>query len=287
MRKYIVGIDIGGTKIYMAAADVKRNILGRIKVPTGTGKEVVINNIFDSLEQLLKRCGIAAHEIYRIGIGVPGPVDYDRGVVRICPNITGWENIPIKDILKEKYPGAEIFVENDARAAGLAEARLGTGKGFNHVFYTTVSTGIGGAVIIDGKIYHGADGAAGEIGHVRFIDSTTLENNASGPALQRIFHIVPEELKEKLKQGNPTAQKALQHLVHYLGIGLGNIATLLNPDIIVIGGGLSNLGNILLNPLEKEVRKNAFSISGRNVRVRKARLKNDSGLLGALEICDI
>lgn len=285
MEKYIAGIDLGGTKICTAAADMEKNILAKVKESTGTGKEVVLNNIFNSLDKAAGKCGIPLNKICRIGIGVPGPVDYQRGIVRICPNIAGWENIPIRDILKKRYPRADIFVENDARAAGLAEARSGAGKGYNHVFYTTVSTGIGGAIIIDKKVYHGADGAAGEIGHMRFADGSSLEDNASGPALQRIFHINPEELKEKYIQGSQDAQRALDHLVHYLGTGLGNIATLLNPEVIVIGGGLANLGSILFEPLKKEIRENAFSISGKKVKIVKARLKSDSGVFGALEIC--
>ena len=282
---YIAGIDLGGTKIHTAVADTERNILAAIKSATGSGREPVIRNIFDSLEQAARKSGISIHKIFRICICVPGPIDYDRSVVRICPNIPGWRNIPIVDILKNRYPWAEVFVENDARAAGLAEARIGAGKGYNHVFYTTVSTGIGGAIIINGKIYHGADGAAGEIGHMRFADGAGFENIASGPAIQRIFNIDPEELKEKFRQGNPEAQEALNHLVHYLGIGLGNIATLLNPEVIVIGGGLSNLGSLLFRPLKKEIKRNAFSVSGRNVKIKKAGLRSNPGVLGALELC--
>ncbi|MFC2155419.1 ROK family protein [Acidobacteriota bacterium] len=283
--KYIAGIDLGGTKIHTAIADTNGNISAAIKSVTGSGLEPVIHNISESLEQAARKAGISIQHIFRIGIGVPGPVDYNRGVVRICPNISGWRNIPIVDILKRRYPWAEVFVENDARAAGLAEARIGAGKGYNHVFYTTVSTGIGGAIIINGKVYHGADGAAGEIGHMRFPDGADFEDIASGPAIQRIFNIDPEALKEKFRQGNPDAQKALNHLVHHLGIGLGNIATLLNPDVIVIGGGLSNLGSLLFPRLRKEIKKNAFSISGRNVKIKKAGLKSNSGVLGALELC--
>ncbi|MCK4766083.1 MAG: ROK family protein [Candidatus Aminicenantes bacterium] len=285
MKNYLIGIDLGGTKIYTAAADKEQNILAKIKTPTVSGINNVMSNIFDSIERAAKKASISPGQISRIGIGVPGPVDYEKGIVRICPNIPGWRNVPVKKLLAEKFPGAEIFVENDARAAGLAEARLGAGKGFNHVFYTTVSTGIGGGIILHGKVYHGADGAAGEVGHMRFADGGSFENNASGPALRRIFGINPEELKEKLKQGDPDAQRALDHLVHYLGIGLGNVATLLNPRVIVIGGGLSNLGGLLFTPLRKKIKENAFSISGRNIKIKKAQLKNESGLLGALELC--
>lgn len=288
MRQYIIGVDLGGTKIYTAVANKKKKILSRVKIKTEAayGKEHVLNNIFSSIEKASLKAGIQLSDLAGIGFGVPGPVDYSSGLVRICPNIPGWKNIPIKTILEEQYK-TNVWVENDARVAGLAEAKHGAGKGLQHIFYMTVSTGIGGAIIINGKIYHGADGVAGEIGHIKFPDGETLENIASGPAIQHLFQIPPEKLKDQVLRDYPDAKKALNHLTHYLGISMANIATLLNPQMIIIGGGLSNIGKMLIDPIRKKVREHAFSISGKNVVVKKAKLKNDSGILGALELCQI
>jgi len=287
MATYITGIDLGGTKICTAVAYIDKRILSRVKIPTEAqkGPRIVWQNIFDSIETAALRAGISPEEISRIGIGVPGPVDYRRSLVRVCPNIPGWTNVPVKKILQSRFPWAEIILENDARAAGLAEARRGAARGHWHVFYVTVGTGIGGALIQGGQLYQGASGSAGEIGHIWLGDGISLEDMAAGPAIQRLFAIDPVKIREALKHGEAGAQKALDHLVHYLGLGLANVATLLNPEIIVIGGGVANLGIILLAPLRAEVRKLGFSISGRQVKIKKACLGDNAGLIGILEIC--
>ncbi len=285
MKHYIIGIDLGGTKIHTAIADERRDIISSVQLATGVGKDTVLNNIFHSIETVTKQSHLSLEQVHHIGIGVPGPVDYDRGVVRVCPNIPGWQEIPVKEILTRRFPHTQVAIENDARAAGLAEARRGAGKGFRHVFYTTLSTGIGGAIIIDGNIYHGAHGAAGEVGHMRFENGKEFEELASGPAVHQLFGIHPQELATAVSQGNPKAQAALDHLVRITGTGLGNVVTLLNPGVIIIGGGLSNLGSLYLKPLEKKIRQEAFSIGGSEVQVKKAGLGNESGVIGAIETC--
>ncbi len=286
MDRYTIGIDLGGTKI-MTALSMNSNpkkILTSLKCATESskGREHVIENINKTIEKVIKKANLSEKNISNIGIGVPGPVDYKNGIVRICPNLKGWKNVPVKEIFEKKWE-IPVFVENDARAAGLAEASFGAGKDFSHVFFVTVSTGIGGAIIIDKKIYHGADGAAGEIGQTRLIDRSIFEKNCSGPAIEKIFGISPEQISSLLKEGNPQAQKALNHLSQYLGIWLANAATLLNPEIIIIGGGLSKLGSIFINPLKKVIQENAFSIS-RNVLIKKAVLADFTGVLGAIAL---
>lgn len=287
MATYIAGIDLGGTKICTAVAYINKRILSRIRIPTEAqkGPRIVWQNIFDSIETAALRAGISPEEISRIGIGVPGPVDYRRSLVRVCPNIPGWTNVPVKKILQSRFPWAEIILENDARAAGLAEARCGAARGYWHVFYVTVGTGVGGAFIQGGQLYQGANGSAGEIGHIWLGDGISLEDMAAGPAIERIFKFNPEEWRDRLKRTDTGAREALDHLVHYLGLGLSNLTTLLNPEIIVIGGGVANLGILLLVPLRAEIRKLGFSISGRQVKIKKARLGDNAGLIGILELC--
>lgn len=286
MKKYTVGIDLGGTKIYTAVSNPDREILARNRIPTEArkGREAVINNIIHSVTEAVRKAGITVPDIGGIGIGVPGPVDCATGTVRICPNIPGWKKVPVRKILEDRF-GTTVQVENDARVAALAEARMGAGKGFRHIFYITVSTGIGGAIIIDRNIYHGGDGMAGEVGHMKFSDGTSFENTASGTAIERIFKIRPEELMARVDAEDPAAVRAFDHLVHYLGISLANIATLLNPQVIIIGGGLSNIGSKLIRPVEKKAKEHAFSVSRKTLKIRKAKLANDSGILGALELC--
>lgn len=285
MKNFIAGIDLGGTKICTAIADKGGKIISIIKMPTEAekGKNAVLANIYSSIDQAVKVAGIKIDSIESMGIAVPGPVEYSTGIVRECPNLPGWKSVPVREIFEKKYK-CRAVVDNDARVAGLAEARTGAGRNYNFVFYVTVSTGIGGAIIINKEIYHGADGIAGEIGQTRLPDGTIFEKSASGPAIERMFGIKPKDIPALLKENDPKAKAALDHIVQNLGIWLANVATLINPEIIVVGGGLSNLGGILLNPLRKAVRVNAFSVSGKNIKIIKAAHKKGSGIIGALEL---
>lgn len=285
MKGYVAGIDLGGTKIYTAIARTGSDIVAEVKLPTDAraSKERVFENVCCSVKLACAQAGIAPSKLAAIGIGVPGPIDYTTGTVRVCPNIPSWKKVPVHELLQERF-GVPVTVENDARVAGLAEARYGAGKGFSHVFYTTVSTGIGGAIVIDGRIYHGATGGAGEIGQTRLPDGTLFERSAAGPAIKRLFGIVPEDIPARLRSGDPAAQRALDHLTRLLGVWLANTATLFNPDVIVIGGGMANLGPCFFTPVKRYIKEYAFSESAK-VKVLKAALGDRSGVIGALALC--
>ncbi|HOW50690.1 MAG TPA: ROK family protein [bacterium] len=285
MKGYVAGIDLGGTKIYTAIASKKGDIIAEVKLPTGAlrPKMAIFADIVRSVETACAQAGIAPSELAAIGIGVPGPIDYTTGVVRLCPNIPSWKKVPVAALLCERFD-CPVRIENDARTAGLAEARCGAGKGFSHVFYTTVSTGIGGAIIIDGRIYHGASGVAGEIGQTRLPDGTVFEHSAAGPALKRLFGVAPEDIPALCEKRDRRAIAALDHLTRLIGIWIANVATLLNPEVIVIGGGLTNLGPCFFTPVKRYIKEYAFSESGK-VKVLKAKLGGRSGVVGALELC--
>ncbi|HSA32179.1 MAG TPA: ROK family protein [bacterium] len=285
MKRYHVGIDLGGTKIYTAVASKKGDILAEVKLPTGAArsKMAILADIIRSIEMACEKAGIAPKEVAAIGIGVPGPIDHTTGTVRVCPNIPSWKKVPVRDLLAERF-GCPVHVENDARVAGLAEALRGAGIGLSRVFYTTVSTGIGGAIILDGKIYHGAAGVAGEIGQTRLPDGTIFEQAAAGPAIKRLFGIDPEDIPALLPTGDKRARAAIDHLTRLIGLWLANVSTLLNPDVIVIGGGLANLGPCLFTPVRRHIRDHAFSESAK-VKIVRAALGDRSGIIGALALC--
>jgi len=285
MKNFYTGIDLGGTKILTFLCDEDRKIIAKIKTSTDAhkGVDAVINNMIGTVDDVCSEAEISINRLKGIGVGVPGPVDSRTGMVYDCPNLSGWKNIEVKKILSEKL-GVPVKVENDARVAGLAEARIGAAKGFDHVFYVTVSTGIGGAIIINGKIYHGAIGAAGEFGQMKLLDGSVFESHFSGTAINKRFGVKTEHLSELVKKGDPGASAALNHLINGIGTYLSNITTLLNPEIIVIGGGVSNIGDIFIKPVEKLVQERAFSISSQNVRVVRAGLGSDSGAYGAIEL---
>ena len=283
--KFFAGIDLGGTKILTVLANENQEIISKIKIKTSSQKGVdfVLNSMFLTLETVCKEAKIKTKQLSGIGIGVPGPVDKSTGVVYDCPNLPGWKNIKIKDIFESKFKG-KTKVENDARVAGLAEVRNGAAKGYKHVFYVTVSTGIGGAIILNNDIYSGAQGAAGEFGQMRLLDGSLFESHFSGSAIEKKFGVSTILIPELIKKSDPGAKKALNYLINGLGTYLANITTLLNPEIIVIGGGVSNLGDLLIEPVQKLVREQAFSISSRKIKVVRTHFGTDSGVLGALEL---
>ena len=284
-KSFYAGIDLGGTKILTVIEDAERNVLAKIKIPTEAprGVGVVMDNIVRSLEISCKDINITPNELSGIGIGVPGPVNHEKGLVYDCPNLAGWKNIEVRKLLNEHW-NVPVKVENDARVAGLAETRLGAAKGYRHVFYITVSTGIGTAIIIDGKIYHGADGAAGEFGQMKLLDGSILEQRFAGPAIERLFGLPTPQLAELVKKNDPGAKRAVEYITDGIGTFLANVTTLLNPQIIVVGGGVSQLGDLILDPIREKVSSLAFSISAKNVKIVQAALHTDSGAVGAVEL---
>lgn len=292
---YIIGVDLGGTKIYTALTKKNGKIVSEVSIPTQAdrGKRVVLDNIFSSIDTCLHDAGISLHRVSDIGIGVPGQVDYKKGVIVYAPHLPGWRHVPIRSILKKKLR-KNVHVANDAQLAALAETLYGAGKKARNLIYITISTGIGGGIIIDRKIYFGSNGTAGEIGHILLHSHNTLDTSAfhysleqlaSGTSIRREFNFEAYEIEQRLSHRDPRAVKALKRIIHYIGLVLANLTTILNPDMIIIGGGLSNLGGILIDPLKKEVKKNAFSVSKKAVRVVRAQLRGRSGVLGAVALC--
>ena len=286
---------MGGTKILTAIADSEGKILASVKIDTEArlGPEKVIANIIRSISLAAKQAKIPMSRVSRIGIGVPGPV-LGQAIIVSPPNLPGWKNINIKAILHKKL-NKKIFIENDANAAAYGEFRFGAGKGFRNLVYMTVSTGIGGGIIIDGKIYTGALGTAGEIGHM-IIDPKgpkcgcgnhgCLEALAAGPAIARMAgtkNALDAELAAR--NGNIKALKSIKMAARSIGIGIANLNNILNPDIFVIGGGVSNMGDLLLSPVKVTAKECSMEASGKSLIIVPAKLKNNAGVMGAIAVC--
>jgi len=291
----IIGIDLGGTKILTALADSKGRMISSVQVDTqaALGPEKVIANIIKSISLAAKQAGIPLSRISRVGIGAPGPI-LGRAIIVSPPNLPGWANVNIKSILHRKLK-KKIYVENDANAAALGELLFGAGKGFRNLVYITLSTGIGGGIIIKGKAYTGSIGTAGEVGHM-VIDQKgprcgcgnrgCLEALASGPAIAKMAgrkNALEAELAAR--RGNKRAQKAINTAAKYIGIGIGNLNNILNPDIFVIGGGVSNMGRLLLDPVKSWARKYSMEASRKSLIIVPAKLKNNAGVMGAIAMC--
>lgn len=314
MKKYIIGVDLGGTKIATVLTDACGKILGRGELATEAdrGQDAVIENVFKSVDMVLAETCISTDEVIGLGIGSPGPLDAQSGVVLEAPNL-GWENVPIRDILQERY-NVPVYLENDANAAGLAEQRFGAGRGSRHVLYVTVSTGVGGGIILDGKAYQGAHGIAGEIGHIAIdpegplcnCGSTgCLEAFASGTGLVKrattaiktgakskvldmvggdLSKVTAVTLAEAARSGDEFAIDMYKSVGRYLGVGLASIVNFMDPEVIVIGGGLSKSADLFFEEMRKTINERAFKAAAEKVRVVRSELGGDVGTLGSVAV---
>ncbi len=307
----VLGIDLGGTKILTAVTDAGGRIWSRDQsvTPAKDGPEAVVKSILQSAGRALKQAGITAAALDTIGIGAPGLSNPETGVLFTSPHLPGWHDVPLRDIL-EKELGKKVFLINDANAAAIGELYYGAGRGARNFIYITVSTGIGGGIIIGGKIYTGATGTAGELGHMT-IDAEgpscqcgnrgCWETLASGTALAReagyrikngartsILEYAggPEEINAEAvsraaQAGDGLAAELIARTAYYLGVGLANLINIFNPELIIIGGGLSNIGDSLLKPAFEEAGRRAFPPPCQAVRFALAELGRDSGAIGA------
>ena len=288
----IIGIDRGGTKIKAALATPKGKIVTDVQIPTEAdkGKKRVIENLKKAIYALIRGQKV---KISCLGIGVPGPILYEKGVVIEPPNLPGWKKVNLKTILEKEFK-VPVFLDNDANCAALAEARFGAGQAARHFIYMTVSTGIGGGIIIDRQLYRGAIGAAGEFGHM-IIDpkgpvcgcgnAGCLEALSSGSAIKRMSGMDAISVELAARQGDKKARRVIDQVAHHLAIGIANLVNIFNPELVVIGGGVSKMRELLLDPVRREYKKYALTLPARHVKIVRAKLGAESGVLGAAALC--
>lgn len=312
MVGYVVGIDLGGTKIATGIADSTGALISRFTVPTKAfaGHEVVVRQIIETIYQVIHDAKVNTDEVKAIGIGSPGPLDTGTGVVLGAPNL-GWHNVPLARLISEEV-GIPVYLDNDANLAALGELRFGAGRGTKNMFYVTWSTGIGGGIIMNGQVYRGGWGSAGEVGHMIMVEGGPLcgcgkrgclEALASGRAIARR---AVEKVKEGARtltltlagddpaaitaaivgkaalRGDRLAVELLEEAAHYLGVGLANVVALLDPEVVVIGGGVSQLKDMLFPIVIQTIRENAVKGVSERVRVAAVELGRDVGLIGAI-----
>src|SRR5690554_2307633 len=315
--KYI-GIDLGGTKIAGILADAGGEVLHQEKIPTRTeeGQEKVIARVFGLIRTLLAMAGTG--EVKGIGLCSPGPSDLKAGIIIEAPNLK-WKDLPLIALLEEEF-NLPAVLENDANAAAYGEYVYGAARGRKDLIYLTVSTGIGGGIIINGKLVYGRNYSAGEVGHMVILPDGPLcgcgrrgciEALASGSAIAReakalllkehqrapgpvglLWEITggdPErltakEVGEAATQGDPLALSVLEKAFGYLGVALGNLVNLLNPEIIVIGGGVAALGPLLFRPAVRAMEATAFAHMCRDLPVVPALLGGEAGTKGMVAL---
>lgn len=296
-KEFIVGIDLGGTNLKIALLDLKLRIRHKEVLDTQrfNKKEGLISAIVDSVDKILKDNKLSRKNLLGIGLGLPGPIDYERGVVHFLPNIVGWKEVNLKSILERKLR-LPVFVDNDAKLMSLAEYKLGAAKGYSNAVCITLGTGVGAGIIINGNLYRGFCNASGEIGHMP-INEKGPRCNCGGHACleayvgnkrilkeaRRMFRrdISLEELSCLARRQNRGAQTIWGKVAGRLAVALVGAVNLLNPDCIVIGGGVAKAGRILFDKVKKVISSQAMSVQARHVKVSKAKLGNNAGLIGA------
>lgn len=310
MKKYGFGVDIGGTTCKLGLFETTGNLLEKWEIPTDTSNEGenILSDIAKSLKAKMEEQIIQKDDIEGIGIGLPGPVRSD-GVVPTCVNL-GWKNRSVAKEMEALMDGIKVKAANDANVAALGEMWQGGGRGSKNLVMVTLGTGVGGGIIIDGEIMPGSNGAGGEIGHITVNPHETvacncgrkgcLEQYASATGIVRIAreHLAREHessLLEELgeisakavfdvyKDGDKTAEAIVDEFARVLGNALSNLACVLDPEVFVIGGGVSRAGKPLLDAVEKYYRQAAFS-SCNLIRFALASLGNDAGIYGCVKL---
>lgn len=308
-----IGIDVGGTNVKIALVDDNGKIIYSNSVPTYAkmGYEYTVNNIKQAIKDLMKETNTTPSDIEGIGFDFPGQVDCKTGVVKLAPNIPGWVNVPIAQMIEDEFH-IPTRIDNDVRCAALGELKFGAGRGCENFICITVGTGIGSGIVINGKVVRGATNAAGELGHIKLQmnggpicgcgDTGCLEAFASGPAIVAMAQeyikggkstkfremaaveggeITPYMVAKAAEEGDPVAKRIFEIVGEYIGIGLTSVINLLNPERVIIGGGVAESGELLLGPIRKTIKERAMVVAGNAVEILPAQLGNSAGVIGA------
>jgi glucokinase len=308
----VVGVDLGGTKILTGVVDAENRILGRAKrsTPAQEGGPAILRTIVECIDEAVEDAGLSRRDITAVGIGSPGPLNVEAGVIIFSSNLNV-KNYPIGPELSAALE-RPVLVRNDVRVGGYAEFRLGAGRGFRQIIAAFVGTGIGGCVILDGQIVNGSTGNAGELGHMvikaggprcgcglrgcmEALASKTAINRRIDKAVRKGLPTVLAEkmarrggklksrdLAEAVTGRDLLALKEVQRAAHFLGIGLGSLINLFGPEIVIVGGGIAEaLGEPYVEMVRAAARTHVLTDPQQTIRIERAALGDDAGILGA------
>ncbi len=311
MKKYRIGVDVGGTNVKIALVDFEGKIVYSNTIPTRAemGYEAGVTNIKQAIKDLINETKENKNTIEAIGFGLPGQIDYKNGIVKNLPNIPGWVDIPLAKIIEDEF-SIPTKLDNDVRCAALGELNFGAGVGSQNLICITVGTGIGSGIVLNGKLVRGCANAAGEIGHIKMEmnggplcgcgDYGCFEAFASGPAIVSLAKefisggksakykemaadgiITPYIVAQAALQGDAVSIQIFKQIGKIIGIGLTSVINLLNPEKIIIGGGVADAGDILLEPIRNVINDRAMPIQRDSVSIVPAKLANTAGVIGA------
>ena len=314
----IIGVDIGGTKVAAGLVDASGGIQRQVRTPmvSDGNAEAGLAAVRSAIDALLDGERTDVPKIRGIGICAPGPLDPSTGTIINPPNVPCWRNFPLSREIQNKY-GVKVTIDNDANAAALAEARWGAGRGYRDIFYVTVGTGIGTGIVFDGRIYHGRTGAAGEGGH-NTIDFRgprcgcgkrgCIEAFACGPAIAsrartklmehtaggvtllelaggNIDKVTTEMVGRACAAGDPVAKETMEETVEFLSIWVGNMIDLLDPDVIIVGGGVSGMLTPFFADIGKRLPRWCVNSRAQQIPLVKARYGAEPGIAGGAALC--
>ncbi|GAA5513603.1 glucokinase [Deinococcus carri] len=284
-----IGVDVGGTKIASGVLRGEELHDRQVQPTPETGWEAVLDAVAARVRALQEQ----HPEAVRVGVGVPGPLNVERTRVRFAPNIYGFTDVPLVDGLEERL-GQRVVLENDAKAAALAEAHLGAARGTSSSVYVTVSTGIGAGIVLGGRLWRGRHGIAGELGHLTVVPGGpvsgagldgALEAVASGTAIARDASyalnrdVSTAEAFALAAQGHPAARRIVDRALKYIGVALADLQKLLDPEVFVLGGGVASVGDAFFGGIQAAADEYAAAFAP--VTIRRAQLGTEAGVIGA------
>ncbi|MGN0707268.1 MAG: ROK family glucokinase [Faecalibacterium sp.] len=312
MKDYAFGIDLGGTTAKVGLFTTAGDLLEKWEVPTDTSSqgEHILSNLAAAIQGKMEEKDISASQVEGVGIGVPGPVQDSSIVPIVCANLGGWGQQNAAENLSRLLGGLKVMAGNDANVAALGEIWMGAAKGCRSAVMVTLGTGVGGGVIVDGKVIDGVHGAGGEIGHITVNRHETatcgcgkhgcleqyssatgvvrcmkklLEENPDVPCVLRGTDFAAKDVFDAARNGDALAAREVDEMTDTLGMALATIAAVSDPEVFLVGGGVSRAGDVLFQPLVQHFQKYAFP-SCRVIPIRQASLGNDAGIYGAVRL---
>ena len=309
MDRVVIGVDLGGTNTRTALVARSGDILEKQKEETlaAEGHEKVIAKLIRNIDRQRANADQYGRRVAAVGVGAPGVIYEQTGVVVKSPNFPDWNDLPLKQILEGKLK-LPVFIENDANAAALGEQWRGAAKDIRSMIFLTLGTGVGGGIILDGRIWHGADGMAGEVGHMTIIpDGRTcgcgnrgcLEMYASSRGIVMTFkamcaekrldaedrkELTSAQIYQAARNGDTVAHLVMKDMGRYLGIGIANLINIFNPEMVVIGGGVMDAWDLFIDATREEVRKRAFAYTAERTKIVPSMLGDEAGMVGAAAV---
>lgn len=312
----VLGVDMGATSVDIALANFRGDVLARHNEPIDVrdGPEPVLGRVVEIAQSLIARVPGSGEALRSIGIGVPGPVDFANGTLNVPPIMPGWERYPIRPKIQETFPHTTVVVDNDVNIMALGELRAGTGKGVDHFVFVKVGTGIGAGIVVGGEIYRGSTGSAGDIGHIQADRNGPvchcgnigcLEAMASGSALARqamdaaqsgrspilaqylasgVSPLTAEHVGAAASAGDQTAMELIMTSGTLIGGVLAGVVNFFNPSLILIGGGVAQIGTQFLATIRRGVLSRSLPLSTQHLRIDYSPMGEDAGVTGAVAL---